>query len=426
MLETIREYGRELLHSTEPAGGEELYRRHARYYMTLAEEGRKGVLGPRQEMWLDRFEAEYDNMQAALKWAIERGEAETALYLGGALWISRGFRPYYHEGYQWLREALGLPGAQARNRARAVALMGASLMNQHRLDWASSRAYIEESISILRELGPEERGELGIALLLYGNYLSYLGEHEAARAAMEEGISLLRQAGNKWDLAYGLYMQGFAANVQGDPAAARDAFEESIALSREVGNTWFLSHALNSLGDASRMLGDYPRAWEVYEESLSLFRRLNARVDIPALLHNLGHVALGQGRAGDAEKLFVEALRLQISYNNRAGIVECLAGLAGVAGAQQHPERAARLFGAAETLQEGPGEQVWLVERADNERNRQSAQAQLDEGAWEKAWQEGRAMALREGGMEQAIAYALEDVGETASPTVSPPTAQLP
>ena len=77
-------------------------------------------------------------------------------------------------------------------------------------------------------------------------------------------LALLRQAGNKWDLAYGLYMRGYAAAIEGDLAAAGEAYEESIALCREVGNTWILSHVLNSLGDASRMMGDYARAGEVY------------------------------------------------------------------------------------------------------------------------------------------------------------------
>jgi predicted ATPase/class 3 adenylate cyclase len=406
MLETMREYARELLESAEPAGGEEIYRQHATYYMTLAEQGREGIQGPLQEIWLDRLEVEHDNVQAAMKWAVGQGDAETALRLGGELWMFRGFRAYLDEGYQRLREALGLPEAEVRNRVRAVALRGASLMSRYQRDQPSARAYIEESISILRELGPAERGELGIALVMYSSDLAYAGEHEAARGAVDEGISLLRQAGNKWSLSDGLFMGGFAATVAGDLTAAKEAYEESIALCREVGNTWILSHALNSLGDLSRMMGDYVRAREVYEESLSLFRRLDVRIDIPASLHNLGHVALALGEIEEAKGLFIEALHLHTSYRNRSGIAESLAGLAGVAGAEKHPERAARLFGASASAapQERPGRQDWAAEQADYERILASARAQLDEATWETAWQEGRAMK-----MEQAIEYALRE-----------------
>jgi predicted ATPase/class 3 adenylate cyclase len=407
MLETMREYARELLKSAEPAGGEEIYRRHATYYMTLAEQGREGFQGPLQEVWLDRLEVEHDNVHAAMKWAVEQGEAETALRLGGALWMFRGFRVYLNEGYQWLREALRLPGADVRSRTRAVALRGASLMSRYQRDMASARAYIEESISILRELGPTGEDELGTTLVMYGSDLAFSGEHEAARGAVREGIDLLRQAGNKWYLSDGLFMGGFAATIEGDLDAAKEVYEESIALCREVGNTWILSHALNSLGDVLRMIGEYARAREVYEESLSLFRRLDARIDIPASLHNLGHVALALGEVEEAKGLFTEALRLQTSYKNRSGIAESLAGLAGVAGAKKQPERAARLFGAAASLRELPGPHDWAAEHADYERNLESARAQLDEATWETAWQEGRAMALGERRMERAIEYAL-------------------
>jgi predicted ATPase/class 3 adenylate cyclase len=403
MLETMREYGRELLEIIESAEGEEIYRRHAQYYMTLAEQGREGVQGPQQELWLDRLEAEHDNVYAAMKWAVEQGDSQTALRLGGSLWIFRGFRAYLNEGYQLLREALRLTGAEARDYARAIALRSAALMSRYQRDVASSRAYIEESIAIFRELGPEVRGELGITLVMYGSDLAFSGEQEATKAAVKEGIALLRQAGNKWYLSDGLFMGGFAATVAGDPAAAKEAYEESITICREVGNTWILSHALNSLGDLSRLMGDYARARETYQESLSLFRRLDAKIDIPASIHNLGHVALALGEVEEAKSLFIEALRLHKSHKNRAGVAECLAGLAAVAGSRKQPERAARLFGAATLLRGEPTLDEWTVEQVDYKRNLASARAQLDEARWAAAWQEGRAMT-----MEEAINYSLE------------------
>jgi tetratricopeptide (TPR) repeat protein len=404
MLETLREYGRELLQSAEPAGGDELYRRHAKYYMMVAEQGRAGVQGPQQEMWLARFEAEHDNLYAAMKWAIDHRDTETALCLGGALWVFSGFRTYSKQGFQWLQQALQMPGAETRNRARATALMGASLMGQDLQDADAARAYIEESISILRELGAQERGELGKALLMYGSGQAISGGSEATRAAVDEGIDLLRQEGNKWDLSFGLFMRGYAATADGNLAAARMAFEESIALSRDVGNIWILSHSLNGLGDVSRLTGDYGQARQAYEESLSLYHRLNAATDIPASLHNLGRVALAQARVEDAKNLVLEALRLHISHKNKAGIAECLVGLAGVAGAEKQPERAARLFGAAEALREASGALTWPAEQADYESNLQRAQSQVDEATWQQAWQQGRAMTI-----DQATSYALEE-----------------
>ena len=112
----------------------------------------------------------------------------------------------------------------------------------------------------------------------------------------------------------------------------------------------------------------------------------------------------------DAKQLFIEALRLHLPQRNRVGIAECLTGLAGVAGAEKHPESAARLFGAAEALRELLGARAWPAERAQlRAQSLSRARAQLagdpaKEAAWQKSWQEGRAMS-----MEQAIEYALQD-----------------
>ena len=84
MLETVHEFAREKLE--ESAEAEEIKRAHAEYFLTLAEEAYPELRGPDQLEWLERLEAEHDNMRAALSWALERKEVEVALRLGGALW----------------------------------------------------------------------------------------------------------------------------------------------------------------------------------------------------------------------------------------------------------------------------------------------------------------------------------------------------
>src|SRR5438874_3315855 len=72
MLETIREYALEMLEDN----GEERFIRHAHavYYMTLAEEAERELVGPQQAAWLERLEQEHDNLRAALDWALQQGE----------------------------------------------------------------------------------------------------------------------------------------------------------------------------------------------------------------------------------------------------------------------------------------------------------------------------------------------------------------
>jgi len=96
MLEPIRQYAQEKLEESGEA--EEVRRRHASFFLTLAEEAEPRLRGPEDMEWLERLEAEHDNLRAALSWALERGEAEPGIRLAGALWRFWEARGYYGEG----------------------------------------------------------------------------------------------------------------------------------------------------------------------------------------------------------------------------------------------------------------------------------------------------------------------------------------
>src|SRR5215213_4336495 len=108
MLETVHEFAREKL--AESPEADEIKRVHAEYFLILAKEAFPELRGPDQLEWLERLEAEHDNMRAALSWASVRKEAEVALRLGGALSWFWSVRGYQSEGRRWLEEALAIEG----------------------------------------------------------------------------------------------------------------------------------------------------------------------------------------------------------------------------------------------------------------------------------------------------------------------------
>ena len=112
MLETIREYGAERLAEHGEAGGDR--RRHAAYYLALAEEAGPALAGPEAAAWLARLDAEHDNLRAALALGAGAGDGATALRLAAALgrfWAQRG---HLSEGRRWLTEVLALPAGGGR------------------------------------------------------------------------------------------------------------------------------------------------------------------------------------------------------------------------------------------------------------------------------------------------------------------------
>lgn len=127
MLETIREYGWEVL----AASGEmEITRQaHALYYVRLSENAEPELAGPRQAMWLECLEQEHENLRAVMQWSLEQAEGErgdarareTALRLGGTLRHFWYMRNYFSEGRDFLERALSRSdGVAAPVRAKAL------------------------------------------------------------------------------------------------------------------------------------------------------------------------------------------------------------------------------------------------------------------------------------------------------------------
>src|SRR5262249_23028089 len=75
MLETIREFAWDCLLAKGEEG--EARRRHARYFMELAEQAEPQLFRSDQVSWLDRLEAEQDNFRAAIDWAAEAGASSS-------------------------------------------------------------------------------------------------------------------------------------------------------------------------------------------------------------------------------------------------------------------------------------------------------------------------------------------------------------
>jgi predicted ATPase len=98
LLETLHEYARERLAGS--GAGEAVQRRHAAYYLALAEAAQ--LSGPEQGAWAARLEREHDNLRAVLGWAQDGGAVELGLRLAEAL--APFWQLYNHdaEAQRWL------------------------------------------------------------------------------------------------------------------------------------------------------------------------------------------------------------------------------------------------------------------------------------------------------------------------------------
>ncbi|MFL5658472.1 MAG: tetratricopeptide repeat protein [Ktedonobacteraceae bacterium] len=440
LLETVREYGLEAL---EASGELELTRRaHANYYLRLAEEVDPKLVGSQQAVWLECLEREHDNLRAAMRWSLERGEAgqdteerrEMALRLGVALrrfWV---IRDHLSEGRAFLERALAASEgtvtalwakaleavasltiylgdhdrgevlcqqslAQSREHGDtagiAFSLYLLSTLAWERGDLARVRSLLEESLVLYKEVGNTE----GIAwsLSYLADLASLQGEYAKAHALFEESLAMHRELGNTRGIAMSLF--GFALMLfvsQGDPATVRSLLDESLALYRELDDKVGIAHCLSHLGLVALHRGDAATARRFTEEGVALDRETGDPWDIAWLLSILAKVEEHQGEHAAARASYEEGLVIASKNGDKLHIPYFLEGMASVLTTQGEPASAARLWGAAEAVREITGAPIPPVEHAPYDRSVAAARALLGERAFAAAWAEGRTMPLEQ------------------------------
>jgi tetratricopeptide (TPR) repeat protein len=359
MLEMIHEYARERLKTSGEA--EDLRRRHAEYFLTLAERAAPELRGARQQDWFVQLRAEQDNLRAALAWSLGAGKAELGLRLVGALRDFWFFDGRGVEGLRWTERTLA-SAQDAPPAALAGALNAAGYLCVDTGDYKKGKTYSGEALAIYRELG-DEVGSAWALTVLSAHVVPFPSQCKEGIALCQEGLAIFREAGHKLGIMVALTVLGELVRVDGDHDLAQKSYEECLALSRETG--YKLSEAI--------------------------------------ALGNLGSVAQYKGLPGQAKTLFTESLALLQELGDKKYSAMHLADMAGSVMAHGHPQAAARLLGASEALLEALG----LVQHAgswpDIDRDVAAVREQLDEATFEAAWAEGRAMSL-----EQAVFYALE------------------
>lgn len=350
MLEPVRRYGRERLESSGESP--DVRRRHAAWYFELAREVEPWLGGARRQACLNRLEREYANLRSALGWTIETGETDQGLWFGGALaefWYMSG---HLAEARRWLDAALANGPDAPPTPARARALARAGWIAWEQGDYEGTAILSEESLKLSRELGD---GKSTVVALCNLGWAALLGnDPETASALAGEAAALGRALGDTGGVARALLIPGLSAVVRGDHEQTLELHEESLALARTAGDSTAVVLSLVMGAFACLGRGDVLRAKMLCEKSFAASPR-------PSVAN-------------------ITAFQLHAS-----AALACARGL---------PARSARLWGAAESLRESIGAAPAPVELRVYSPYIAAARAELDAAAWERAWAEGRAMAV--------------------------------
>ena len=302
LLETIRQYASEKL--VECGQADAARRRHFVYFQNLAESAAKVLQGPLALEWLDRLDAEHDNLRAALDWS---GDAEPADYarLAGTLRKFWDVRGHFTEGWARLERALAL--RTARDEVRLNALIGAGVL-AYRLDYTQrSDDILGEAIALARELG-NARSEAE-ATLFQAWDRSWQGADALEPLALR-AQALAKSVGDRPGEAFALLVLGRVARLRGQYAKAQSLFLESAKLYDSAACVVGTPIGIQDAGACAFEQLDFTAARQLLDDALVQHRRFGNVHDAATTLGLLGQLALNEHRLDEARAQSAESLRI--------------------------------------------------------------------------------------------------------------------
>lgn len=362
MLETVREFARELLgqHAGEEAA---LRRAHAYFYAALARDVELGIYAGFPAA-VGRMRTEEDNLRAMLTHLLDACDAETELRVAGGIlsefWFATG--GHFSEGRAWLDRALRQGGA-ASPAARGWGLYGLTVL------------------------------------------AVFQGDVETASTAGLECYTLARMADDPLLATRGPQAFYMAEEAGGRADAAIPIAAEAVTAARALGDPVHLGWALLILGNARWRTGDLSEAVAALEEGLALFRTFGSDWGQAEILTNLARIAWTEGNLGRAARRHGEALAARRAFGELVSVYDDLIGLAVIAQALGRNEAAARLLGAEDRVRAFSGYAGFAETPVWRQQTQQALLERLGAQRFEAAWESGRTLSTAEA-IDEALVLA--------------------
>ena len=350
MLDVTRDYAVERSVAAREFDG--LRRRHADFFLSLAERAEPELRGARQREWFARLLADEGNFRAAMTWALEAGEFDLGLRMAGALWMFWRWAGLFAEGRAWLDAALA-GGAASSLRVRCQGLWGAGWLAYHQGDYRRT-------------------GDVGAQML------SELGEG---------GHDLQRRNAHT--------LVGNAALGEGRDEDAIEALSEAVALTQSLEGTWHQATSLLNLGTAQMHAGQVAAARELFERALTIYQELGDRHFLARTLIHVGYAQLMASGPVTAAPAIARAMEIVAEIGDGWGIAEGLEAVATLRSISQ-PRSTVLLAASAAHLRERISMRQHAADAVINQRYLDRARERMTAEAFAETWREGRGLTLAE------------------------------
>jgi len=312
MLETVRAYALErLVEANEETSVRDAA---ARYYLDLAETADPLLRAKTQAYWFRALAAEQDNLNAAFRWSIARGDTATALRFIRALgyyWNQRG----HGEAPAPCREVLAMPVPPLTLPLAEGRVICALLAAGWTWDFDLIKEQLEEAIAALKSFGSDHNTIHPMAAMAEPVLLQYYGDTDAAQGYFEQ----FQNSRDPWLHAISRVFQGSYAQTLGQLDGAEQSCRDGLAELRAMGEQWGVAMAQTQLVEFTELRADHAASIEAITEAATIGRELGVWGDITYVEARL---AVIHARLGDLDRAYAELAQVQRSVEARGGQVD--------------------------------------------------------------------------------------------------------
>ena len=349
MLETVREFGQEMLASLGETGTAR--DAHATFFRDLDDWLEPNSSGPGMDLdaRLREIDPEQANVDAALQHLADIGDTRALLHLAANSAVAWHHIGSSTQGRRWLEQAL---------------------------DHASAEPTLDRGMALA-----------GLALLRWTQVDMQMGTDEAM-----EALSIGRSLGHNRLIALSLHMLGLAELLAGNWTPCASWASQAYAAWQEVGedSSRMMSRLISC--EAEFGLGNNATARDIATDALHVFESLGHSPGKAFCLHRLARLAERDGNDREALSLYQEALPLLVSVGERWAASKPLAGIASIAVAHGRLVEAARILGALDVRVEQSGSGIFPEDLEHYDNSTMMARAGLGDQRFRELTASGRMM----------------------------------
>ncbi len=319
--ELLRQYAQEQLR----ASNREIEARnaHCRFYLDLLRTQETALLGRDQRLGLDILADEMDNIRTAWRWAVEQEEWEKVSGATSPLFYFCQIRSRYQEGVGLFSQAIQQitsateHGSQAKLLALLYLTARRGALHSFLGNYQAGRSDLVQGLDWANELHVPR--DAAFCLNFLGQLVGWQGDRQEALAFLERSHALYAQNEHLVGMTSTLHKMAQLHGSFGAYEEARRLAQESLNLAQTLGRPDWIAYAQDVLGWATLCLGDYVACEGHYWAGLAIFEESGDHLGIALALGGLGsvHWARGGAHLPDALHYMTQSLNICLEIGHR-------------------------------------------------------------------------------------------------------------